>query len=51
MVELVGEALVKHLEFGCLMWGIWRECNRQTCVDVESLGDQLLASFHGSLFD
>ena len=35
----------------CLMWCIRRERNRQTFEDVESLGDQLLASFHGFLFD
>ena len=34
----------------CLMWCIWRERNNCTFEDVESLGNQLLASFMGSLF-
>lgn len=33
------------------MWCIWREGNRQTFEDLDSLGDQLLVSFSGSLFD
>lgn len=49
--ELFGEALIWHLEFNCLMWFIWRERNNHTFKDVESLGDQLLASFVYTLFD
>lgn len=35
----------------CLMWCIWREHNKCMFEDVDSLGDQLLASFSGYLFD
>ena len=35
----------------CLMWCIWRERNWRTFEDMESIEDQLLASFSGSLFD
>ena len=34
-----------------LLWSIWREHNRRTFEDMDSLEDQLLASFSGSLFD
>ena len=34
----------------CLMWCLWRERNWRTFEDMESSGDQLLASFNGSLF-
>ena len=33
------------------MWCIWREHNWRTFKDMDSLGDLLLASFSGSLFD
>ena len=35
----------------CLMWCLWRERNRRTFEDMDSLEDQLLASFNGTLFD
>ena len=35
----------------CLMWCIWKECNRQTFEDLDRSEDQLLALFAGSLFD
>ena len=35
----------------CLMWCLRREQNRRTFEDMESLDDQLLASFNGTLFD
>ena len=35
----------------CLMWCLWRERNRRTFEDMDSSGDQLLASFSGILFD
>ena len=35
----------------CLMWCIWRECNRQTFEDLDRSDDQLLAFFSSSLFD
>ena len=35
----------------CLMWCLWRERNRRTFEDMDSLDDQLLASFSGTLFD
>ena len=30
---------------------VWKERNRQTFEDLDSTGDQLLASFSGTLFD
>ena len=35
----------------CLMWCLWRERNRRTFENMDSLDDQLLASFSGTLFD
>ena len=35
----------------CLMWCLWRDRNKRTFEDMDSLDDQLLASFSGSLFD
>ena len=35
----------------CLMWCLWRERNRRMFEDMDSLDDQLLASFSGTLFD
>ena len=49
--------LVKHsssiwnLALLCLMWCIWRESNWRTFEEMESSGDQLLASLSGSLYD
>ena len=34
-----------------LMWCIWRECNWWTFENMDSLDNQLIASFSGSLFD
>ena len=35
----------------CLMWCIWKECNRWTFKDFDRSDDQLLALFFGSHFD
>ncbi|XP_065627831.1 sphingoid long-chain bases kinase 1 [Quercus suber] len=35
----------------CILWCIWKERNRRTFEDLDSSGDQLLASFSGTLFD
>ena len=35
----------------CLMGSIWSVCNNRTFEDLEGWGDQLLASFVGTLFD
>ena len=35
----------------CLMWCLWRECNRCMFEDVDSSRDSLLASFSGYMFD
>ena len=39
-----------NLDLLCLMWCIWKECN-PTIKDMDSSGNQLLASFSSSLFD
>ena len=35
----------------CILWCIWKEQNRRTFEDLNSSGDQMLASFSGTLFD
>uniref|UniRef100_A0A7N2KNL6 RNA-directed DNA methylation 4 n=1 Tax=Quercus lobata TaxID=97700 RepID=A0A7N2KNL6_QUELO len=35
----------------CILWCIWKERNRRTFEDLDSSGDQMLASFSGTLFD
>ena len=35
----------------CILWCIWKERDRQTFKDLDSFGDQMLASFSGTLFD
>uniref|UniRef100_A0A7N2L696 Reverse transcriptase zinc-binding domain-containing protein n=1 Tax=Quercus lobata TaxID=97700 RepID=A0A7N2L696_QUELO len=35
----------------CIFWCIWKERNRRTFEDLDSSGDQMLASFSGTLFD
>lgn len=35
----------------CPVWCFWRECNICTFKDVESSGDQLLASFVGTSYN
>ena len=35
----------------CLMWCIWKECNRRAFEDMDRSEDQILALFSGSLFD
>ena len=51
--ELVGKHLfdIQNLIPLCLVWCIWRERNICTFEDVESSGDQLLASFVGTSYD
>ena len=39
-----------NLDLLCLMWCIWKECNPRI-KDMDSSGNQLLASFSSSLFD
>ena len=34
----------------CILWCIWKERNRWTFEDLDSSGDQMLASFSGTLF-
>ena len=53
MVELAGKhsSSIWNLVPLCLMWCIWRECNRQTFEDLDWSEDQLLALFSGSFFD
>ena len=34
----------------CLMWCIWRECNRRTFEDLDRSDDQMLTLFFSSLF-
>ena len=40
-----------NLALLCLMWCIWRESNWRTFEEMESSGDQLLASLSGALYD
>ena len=35
----------------CLMWTLWRECNRRTFEDVEKSASQLLDCFASLLFE
>ena len=35
----------------CILWCIWKEWNWRTFEDLNNSGDQMLASFSGSLFD
>lgn len=35
----------------CVMWVIWRECNKRVIKDLKHSGDQLIALFVGTLFD
>ena len=35
----------------CILWCIWKERNRWTFEDLYSSGDQMFASFSGTLFD
>ena len=35
----------------CIFWCIWKERNQRTFKDLDSSGDQMLASFSGTLFD
>ena len=41
----------RNLVLLCLLWCLWKERNQQTCEDLDSFSDHLLASFSGSLFD
>ena len=49
LVELVREAFWNLVPL-CLLWCIWREWNRRTFEDLDNSGDQMLASFSGTLF-
>ena len=52
-MELVGEALVSDLEFSSVMHPLvyLEERNLRTFEDLDSSGDQMLASFSVILFD
>ena len=52
-MELVGEAFVLDLELSSVvhLWCIWNERNWRTFEGLDNFGDQMLASFIGTLFD